>query len=330
MPRAPLARIAVLDDFGGGAFPSADWSGLPVQVFDDHLFDENALAERLRDFDALVLIRERTPVPASLIARLPKLRLIVTTGMVNRTLDLAACDARGIAVCGTHSIASPTAELTWALILDLARRVTWEDRALRQGHWQTGTGLSLEGAVLGVLGLGRIGARVAAIARAFAMDVIAWSPNLTEARAAEHGARCVEKDALFGTADIVTLHLGLGETTRGVVGAAEIARMRPGTLLVNTARGPLVDQDALIAALRSGHLGGAALDVFDVEPLPAAHPLRDVPNTILTPHLGYVTTRNYRAYFEGATACLRAWNAGQPLPRPLNASAQANDRNPSA
>ena len=317
-PRAPLTRIALLDDFGGAARGCADWSGLPVTFFPDHVAEEDALAERLAGFDAVILIRERTPFPRSLVERLPALRLVVTTGMRNRTLDMEACAARGIPVLGTRSLETPTVEMTWALILGLARRVPFEDRALREGHWQTGLGRSLSGAVLGVVGLGKLGRQVAALGRAFGMEVIAWSANLTEETAQAAGARRVEKEALFRQADIVTLHLVLGERSRGVVGAAEIAVMRPGALLVNTARAGLVDQDALIAALQSGHLGGAALDVHDVEPMPANHPLLDAPRTILTPHLGYVTAENFRLYFEGAVEALRAWNAGLPLPRPLS------------
>lgn len=331
--RPPLRRIAVLDDFGDAARRSADWDDLPVEVFHDHLSDEANLAERLQGFDAVVLIRERTPMPASLVERLPDLQLVVTTGMRNRALDLPACDARGIAVCGTRSLVSPTVELTWGLILALARNIPGEDRALREGRWQIVTdpapaGLGLEGMVLGVVGLGRIGARVAAIGRAFGMEVLAWSPNLTAEKAAAAGSQYADKPALFRSADIVTLHLGLGASTRGVVGAAELALMRPGTLLVNTARGPLVQHDALVEALRSGHLGGAAIDVHEPEPLPPDDPVRDAPNTVLTPHLGYVTRQNYRCYFEDAAACLRAWNSGAPLPRPLNPAAGASQDQP--
>jgi len=315
--RAPLRRIAVLDDFAGVVEASADWSGLPITVFRDHLEDEAAIAARLAPFDAVVITRERTPFPRSLIERLPGLRLLVTTARRNRGVDVAALEARGIAAAGTTSLETPTAELTWALILGLARRVPWEDRALREGRWQTGAGMTLAGATLGVVGLGKLGGQVAALGRAFGMTVIAWSSNLTEEAAAAAGARRVGKEALFREADIVTLHLVLGERSRGVVGAAELAAMRPGALLVNTSRDGLVDQAALIAALESGHLGGAALDVYDREPIPPDHPLLRAPRTILTPHLGYVTAENHRLYYEGAAEVLRAWNAGAPLPRPL-------------
>jgi len=321
--RPHLRRIALLDDFGDAARHAADWSGLPIEVFTDHVTGP-ALAERLRGFDAVVLIRERSPFPATLVEALPDLRLVVTTGMRNRVLDLAACEARGIAVCGTPSSAAPTVELTWGLILGLARRLPAQEAALRQGQWQAHPpGLELEGATLGVAGLGRIGVRVTAVALAFGMKVLAWSPNMTVEKAAAAGAELVSKRDLFARSDIVSLHLGLGPSTRGIIGAAELAAMKPGALLVNTARGALVDEGALLAALHEGRLGGAAIDVFEEEPLPPDHPLLAAPNTLLTPHLGYVSARNYRAYFEGATVCLRAWNAGAPLPNPLNAAAGA-------
>ncbi|MBP0493968.1 D-2-hydroxyacid dehydrogenase family protein [Roseomonas indoligenes] len=318
---APLRRIVVLDDFGDAARDSADWGGLPVEFLHDHPPEEE-LARRLADADALILIRERTALTASLIERLPALRLVVTAGMRNRVLDMAACEAQDIAVCGTDSRGSPTVELTWGLILALARMIPAQEALLRAGGWQRGAGLGLEGATLGIAGLGRIGAGVAAIGRAFGMRLLAWSPNMTEATAREAGAELVDKAGLFGRSDIVSLHLGLGPSTRGIVGAAEIGAMPRGALLVNTARGPLVDQGALIAALESGHLGGAAIDTHEPEPMTPDDPIRRAPNTILTPHLGYVTRQNFRLYFEGAVDCLHAWNRGAPLPRPLNDAAR--------
>jgi len=320
-PRPALRRIVLLDDFGDAARHAADWSGLPVEIMQDHLQDA-ALHERLRDADALVLIRERTALTADLLAALPGLKLVVTTGMRNRVLDLAACDDHGIAVCGTSSEPSPTVELTWGLILALARRIPQQEQLLRQGGWQQGAGLGLAGATLGVAGLGRIGAGVAAIGQAFGMTLLAWSPNMTAEKAEAAGATLASKEALFRRSDIVTLHLGLGPATRGIVGAAELGAMRPGALLVNTARGPLVEQSALIAALESGQLGGAAIDTHEPEPMAPDDPIRTAPNTILTPHLGYVTQQNFRLYFEGAVEALRAWNAGTTLPRPLNAAAR--------
>jgi phosphoglycerate dehydrogenase-like enzyme len=320
-PRPALRRIVLLDDFGDAARQAADWSGLPVDIMREHL-DGASLVEGLRGADAVVLIRERTPVPATLLSQLPELKLVVTTGMRNRVLDLAACDAAGIAVCGTKSEPSPTIELTWGLILALARRIPQQEQLLRQGGWQQGAGLGLAGATLGIAGLGRIGAGVAAIGRAFGMRLLAWSPNMTAEKAEAAGATLVSKDVLFRQSDIVSLHLGLGAATRGIVGAAELGAMRRGALLVNTARGPLVEQPALIAALESGQLGGAAIDTHEPEPMVPDDPIRGAPNTILTPHLGYVTQQNFRLYFEGAVESLRAWNAGLPLPRPLNAAAR--------
>ncbi|MFC7738570.1 D-2-hydroxyacid dehydrogenase family protein [Roseomonas sp. GCM10028921] len=317
MSREPLRRILVLDDFGDVAARSADWSGLPVEFLRTPVPEEERVA-RLAEAEALVLVRERSALPAELIERLPALRLVVTAGMRNRVLDLEACTVRGIAVCGTDSTASPTVELTWGLILALARQIPWQEARLRRGEWQHGAGLGLKGATLGIAGLGRIGTAVAAIGRAFGMHLLAWSPNMTAEIAAAVGATLTDKAGLFRGADIVTLHLGLGPSTRGVVSGEELALMRPGALLVNTARGPLVEKAALIAALKSGHLGGAAIDTHEPEPIAADDPIHHAPNTILTPHLGYVTQQNVRLYFEGATACLRAWNAGLPLPRPLN------------
>jgi phosphoglycerate dehydrogenase-like enzyme len=319
--RPQLRRIVVLDDYGDVARDAADWSGLPVEFLREKL-PEDALAEHLRDADALVLIRERSVVPDTLLRRLPALRLIITAGMRNRVLDLDACEARGIAVCGTDSRGSPTVELTWGLILALARGIPAQEQRLRQGGWQRGAGLGLEGATLGIAGLGRIGGAVAAIGRAFGMRLLAWSPNMTVEKAEAAGATLTDRIGLFNGADIVTLHLGLGPATRGIVGAAELGAMRRGALLVNTARGGLVDQPALIAALRSGQLGGAAIDTHDPEPMTADDPIRDAPNTILTPHLGYVTRQNVGLYFNDAVACLHAWHAGDALPRPLNRAAR--------
>ncbi|GGJ17869.1 D-2-hydroxyacid dehydrogenase family protein [Neoroseomonas lacus] len=325
--RPPLRRIVVLDDYGDVAPGAADWSGLPVEFLHEKL-SEAALVDHLHDADALVLIRERTAVPESLLRRLPALRLIITAGMRNRVLDLDACVARGIAVCGTDSRGSPTVELTWGLILALARGIPAQEQRLRQGGWQHGAGLGLEGATLGVAGLGRIGGAVAAIGRAFGMRLLAWSPNMTAEKAEAAGAVLTDRIGLFRDADIVTLHLGLGPATRGIVGATELGAMRLGALLVNTARGGLVDRVALIAALRSGQLGGVAIDTHDPEPMAADDPIRDAPNTILTPHLGYVTRQNVGLYFNGVVACLQAWRAGEALPRPLNGVAQAPQGNP--
>jgi len=312
-----LRRIGLLDDWQGVGTALADWSVLPggieVESLRWHETDEGVLAERLAPYGCLVVMRERTPITASLVARLPKLTLLVTTGLRNAAVDVAACAARGITVCGTPSLASPTPELTWGLILALLRHIPEEAAAMRAGGWQTTVGRGVEGRTLGVLGLGRLGQRVAKVGAAFGMKVIAWSQNLTAEAAAAAGAERVEKHELFVRADVVTIHLVLSERTRGLVGAAEFARMKRGAVLVNTSRGPIVEEAALLAALRNGEIAGAALDVYDEEPLPAGHPLRSAPNLLLTPHLGYVTEENYRGMYRGALECVLGWLKGEPV-----------------
>ncbi len=311
-----MTRVAVLDDYQGVALRLADWASLPadVVVFRDHVSDEASVAARLADFDVVVAMRERTPFPRSLIARLPRLRLLVTTGMRNASIDLRAATERGVLVSGTGGLPSPTAELTWALILALVRHVPHEDRATRDGRWQETLGTTLSGKTLGVLGLGQLGSRVARVGRAFEMEVLAWSQNLTAERAAAAGATLAgSKDELLARADVVTIHLVLGERTRGLLGARELALMRPSAYLVNTSRGPIVDERALIAALRAGAIAGAGLDVYDEEPLPPDHALRRLPNTVITPHLGYVTEETYRIFYSQALEDIRAFLAGSPV-----------------
>jgi phosphoglycerate dehydrogenase-like enzyme len=316
-PPPPLRRLAILDDYQGVALKMGPWERLPrdiqVQVFRDTIADEDALAQRLSPYEALVIMRERTPFPASLIARLPNLRLLVTSGERNKAIDVAACTARGITVCGTRSEAPPTAELTWGLILSFFRHIPDEHRAMREGRWQTTLGMGLAGKTLGVIGLGRLGQRVARVGAAFGMRVLAWSTNLTAEAAAVSGAQYATKQELLRESDVVTLHLVLGDRSRGIIGASDLALMKPTALLVNTSRGPLVEEAALIAALREGRIGGAALDVYDQEPLPTDHPLRGLPNTVLTPHLGYVTEENYRGFFTQAVEDIEAWLAGAPV-----------------
>ncbi len=311
-----MTRVAILDDYQAVALRLADWGSLPadVVVFRDHVADEAGVAARLADFDVVVAMRERTPFTRSLLARLPRLRLLVTTGMRNASIDLRAAAERGILVCGTAGLPSPTAELTWALILALVRHVPREDRATRDGRWQETLGTTLSGKTLGVLGLGQLGSRVARVGRAFEMDVLAWSQNLTAERAAAAGATLAgSKDEVLARADVVTIHLVLGERTRGLLGARELALMRPTAYLVNTSRGPIVDERALIAALRAGTIAGAGLDVYDEEPLPPDHPLRRLPNTVITPHLGYVTEETYRIFYSQAVEDVRAFLAGAPV-----------------
>jgi phosphoglycerate dehydrogenase-like enzyme len=288
-----------------------------VTAFHDHVGGIEPLVERLAPFDVVVAMRERTPFPAELLARLPRLRLLVTTGMANASIDMAAAAAQGIVVSGTGGLASPTAELTWGLILALLRHVGAEDARMRAGGWQETVGTELAGKTLGVIGLGRLGRRVAAVGRAFEMDVIAWSQNLQAEDARAVGVEPVPRDELLARADVVTIHLRLSDRTRGLLGAAELARMKPSAVLVNTSRGPIVDEPALLAALHDGTIGGAALDVYDTEPLPPEHPLRSAPNTVLTPHLGYVTTGTYERYFTEAVEDVAAFLRGAPV-RVLN------------
>lgn len=310
-------RVAILDDYQGVARDLADWSQLPpgsdLTVFDKPLGDEAAVAAALEPFDVLVIMRERTPFPASLISRLPKLKLLVTTGARNNAVDLAACAARGIPVCGTRMVGTPTAELTWGLILALAKRIPAEERALREGRWQTGLTGDLAGKRLGLVGLGKLGSKVAQVGLAFGMEVAAWSPNLTDERAAAAGVTRLEKRDLFATSDVVSVHLVLSERTRGVVGADEIGAMKPTAFLVNTSRAGLVDEAALAHALRHGHIGGAGIDVFPIEPLPENSLWLDLPNTVLTPHLGYVTRENYAVFYRDALEDILAWTAGSPV-----------------
>lgn len=312
-----MIRIAVLDDYQQVGQGLADWASLgpdcQVDFFLDPLGDRAAAV--LADYDVVCLMRERQPMPAALIEALPKLRLIVTTGARNLSLDVAAAQARGITVSHTRGGESfyATTELTLALMLACLRHLPREDARMRQGLWQGSVGRVLHGRTLGLLGLGRLGGRVAELAKAFGMPVIAWSQNLTEARCAELGARLVSKEALFAEADIVSLHLVLSPRTRGLVGATELAWMKPDAVLINTSRGPLVDEAALVAALREGRIAAAGLDVYDVEPLPADHPLRGLENAVLSPHLGYVTEGTYRDFFPDMVEAIAAWRAGAPV-----------------
>src|SRR5713101_6793512 len=325
-----MTHIAVLDDYQGVALQMADWSALPsdcqVQVFRDHLSDREALVEQLRAFEVVTCMRERTPFPRDLLERLPSLRLLVTTGMRNAAIDVEAATDLGILVCGTAGGPdSPPAELTWGLILALVRHIPRENTDIRNGHWGTTLGMSLEGKVLGVLGLGRLGGKVATVGVAFGMSVIAWSQNMTAERAAQYSATLVIKDELFTLSDIVTIHVQLSARTRGLVGARELRLMKPTAYLINTARGPIVDESALVHALQARTIAGAGLDVFDQEPLPPDHPFKRLDNTILAPHLGYVTTNQYQVRYsdtvEDIAACLR----GEPL-RVLNPEARETAR----
>jgi phosphoglycerate dehydrogenase-like enzyme len=309
-------RVGILDDFQNVTRAFADWSRLPlhvsVTVFNRH-FEGEELVERIAPFDVLVITRERTPFPRALVERLPNLKLLVTTGWRNLGIDMAACRERGILVCGTEAGSSPTAELAWGLIIAAARHIAAEDHALRSGRWQSTVGVSLDGKTLGILGLGRLGSQVARVGSAFGMKVIAWSQNLTSERARDAGAERVDKDELFRLADVLTIHLILSDRTRGLVGAREIALMKNTAILVNTSRAAILDQDALIAALNEHRIAGAGLDVYSKEPLPADAPILKAPNTVLTPHLGYVTRETYEVYFAQALGDVEAWLKGAPI-----------------
>lgn len=316
-----MIRVAVLDDYQGVALKMANWSTLPsdveVKVFQDHLSDQDAVAERLKDFEIIVAMRERTPFPRKLLEQLPKLKLLVSTGTRNASIDMNAASELGIVVSGTGLLVYPTAELTWGLILALLRHIPQEDRATRTGQWQFTLGIGLQGKTLGVMGLGKQGSLVAKFGLAFGMSVIAWSQNLTVERTAEVGVTLVNKEELLSRSDIVTIHLVLSNRTRGLLGARELSLMKPTAYLINTSRGPIVEEKALIEALQKGTIAGAALDVFDEEPLPLDHPLRRLENTVITPHIGYVTVETYKVFFEDAVEDIRAFLEGKPI-RVLN------------
>ena len=304
-------KIAILDDYQNIALKLADWSTLArraeITVFNDHIADPAAIIDRLLPFDVVCVMRERTPLPRDIIQRLPRLKLIASTGPGNASIDMAAAAEHGVSVTATGYRSTPTIELTWALILAGARHIVPESKAVRAGGWQTTVGQELEGKVLGVVGLGRIGAQVARIGLAFGMKIIAWSQNMTPEIAGAAGATMVPKSELFRQADIVTVHLVLSKRTRGLIGAAELEVMKPTARLINTSRGPIVDEAALIAALQSHSIAGAALDVFDQEPLPAGHPFRSLDNVLATPHIGYVGEDLYRTFYHDVVTSISAW-----------------------
>jgi phosphoglycerate dehydrogenase-like enzyme len=312
-----MSLVTILDDYQAVALASADWSAVQgahtVEVITDHIADEAALVRRLAQSEIVVAMRERTPFPADVLAKLPALRLLVTTGMANASIDLDAAARQGIVVCGTHGAGNAMPELTIGMMIALTRNFAQEDAAVRAGGWQHTIGPGLSGATLGVVGLGHLGVPVATLAQAFGMTVIAWSPNLTQARAEPHGVRAVDKRELFSTADVITIHMPLSDATRGLIGGADLALMKPSAYLINTSRGPIVDEAALIDALRARRIAGVGLDVYDVEPLPVDHPLRSLPNTLLLPHIGYVTSDNYRAFYREAVEDIVAFIAGTPV-----------------
>src|SRR5215472_11408553 len=313
-----MPRCAILDDYQNVALTVTDWSkvkgDLDIKVFDTYLGSADNVIKALQGFEIVVAMRERTGFPRAVIDKLPDLKLLITTGMRNASIDVPAAKARGVAVCGTPAVGNPTSGIAIGLMLELTRRIGYENARMKAGvPWQSTIGVDLEGLTLGVLGLGKLGARTARIAKAFGMKVIAWSQNLTPEKCQEAGVGYVAKEDLFRQSDIVTIHVVLSQRTRGLVGAKELGLMRPSAYIINTSRGPIIEEAALLAALRDKKIGGAGLDVFDTEPLPIDHPLRKMDNVVLTPHLGYVSMQNYRAYFGGMVDDIRAFLDGKPV-----------------
>jgi phosphoglycerate dehydrogenase-like enzyme len=313
-------RVAVLDDYQRAAQGYGDWDSLgnvEVAFFPDHLLDDDDIVGRLEPYDVVVATRERTRFPAELLNRLPALRLLISTGMSTAHIDLPTTRERGITVCGTQmygeAAPSPASELTWALIMELTKGVAREDAGLRAGGWGTALSDDLAGSTLGLIGLGRLGSKVARVGLAFDMRVIAWSQNLDPQRAESLGVQAVDKETVLRESDILSIHTLLSRRTRGLLGAADLALLKPTALLINTSRGPIIDEAALIEVLAQRRIRGAGLDVFDVEPLPADHPLRSAPNTVLTPHVGYVSHASYRGFYTGAVADIVAYRRGEPV-----------------
>jgi phosphoglycerate dehydrogenase-like enzyme len=304
-------KIAVLDDYQGIALKMADWSSIPgnpeIKVFSDHVAELEKLVQRLLPYDILCVMRERTPMTSELIDRLPNLKLIASTGSRNSSIDTEATNRRGITVLNTNYESAPTIELAWALILAIVRNITIENASLRNGGWQTSVGGDLKGKTLGVLGLGRIGSAVAAIGKAFGMNIIAWSPNMTFEKAKISGALFVSKEELFRQSDILTVHIVLSSKTRGIIGEADLNLMKSTAYFINTSRGPLVEEAALIGALKSKKIAGAAIDVFDTEPLPLSHPFRSLPNVLATPHIGYGSKSLYEIFYRDTVENIRKW-----------------------
>ncbi len=318
---AELTHVAILDDYQNVALKLADWSTLAGRVepvsFTQPFASPDAAIAALSGYPVIVAMRERTPFPASMFERLPDCRLLVTTGMRNLAIDMAAAKASGVLVCGTELLPYPAAEQTWAMVLAHMRGIPRDVQSMNAGGWQVGLGRSLKGKSIGIIGLGKLGRQIARFANAFGMEVLAWSPSLTADRATEHGARCVGLDELLAMSDIVTIHVVLNDGTRGLIGSRELGLMKESALLVNTSRGPIVDEAALVAALRDGRIAGAVLDVYDTEPLPADHALRGLRNTLLTPHSGYVTVENLELMYRQAVEDIAAWLDGAPI-RVLN------------
>ncbi len=310
-------KLAILDDYQGVALEAADWSSIApavtISVFDKHLGDADAVVRALDEFDIIVAMRERTPFPQNVLDRLPRLRLLATTGMRNQAIDLVAARKQGVDVCGTPMLGYPAAEHTWALILALVKQIPAENLSMHRGGWQVSLSTGLQNNTLGILGLGKLGLQVARVGLAFGMKVQAWSANLTPERCAECGVVFASREELFATSDIVTVHMLLSDRTRGLIGATEFQMMKPTAYLVNTSRGPIIQESALVSALQGGSIAGAGLDVFDTEPLPQNHPLRGLDNAVLTGHTGYVMRENYTTGYRGAVEAISAWLNGKPV-----------------
>jgi len=314
----PRRRCAILDDYQNVALKSADWSKvateLDCKIFNEHLGSQENVIKALKGFEIICAMRERTAFPRAVIEKLPDLKLLITTGMRNASIDVAAAREHGVVVSGTPATGNPTSGIAIGLMLELTRRIGYENARLKAGApWQSTIGLDLEGLTLGVIGLGKLGARTSRIAQAFGMKVMAWSQNLTPEKCKAVGVEYAQKDELFRQSDLITIHVVLSQRTRGLVGAKELALMKPTAYIINTSRGPIIEEGALLAALREKRIAGAGLDVFDIEPLPVDHPLRKMDNVVLTPHLGYVSLQNYRAYFSGVVDDIRAYLDGSPV-----------------
>lgn len=316
-----MTRIALLDDYQNAALASAQWEtlqGCEVTVFTEHLgWDENVIAAALVEFDVIVCMRERTPFPKSQLDKLPNLKFLVTTGLRNLSIDMDAARANGVVVSGTQMLGYPAYEHAWALILAVTKQIPYEDQTMKSGGWQKGVGVGLSGKTLGILGLGKLGSAAARIGNAFEMDVIAWSQNLTEEAAAEQGVTRVEKEDLFKRSDVISIHMILSDRTRGLVGRDQLALMKPSSYLINTSRGPIVDETALITALQNNSIAGAGIDVYDLEPLPGDHAIRKLDNVVLTGHTGFVVKELHELAYSQAVENIDAWLGDAPM-RVLN------------
>ncbi|HCE76752.1 MAG TPA: hydroxyacid dehydrogenase [Dehalococcoidia bacterium] len=316
-----MLNIAVLDDYQNVAFECANWSELAgkgsISIFNDHIHCSEPLIDRLKEFEIICAMRERTPFSKEILHRLPKLQLLITSGMRNASIDVKAANAQGVTVCGTDGLPYPTAELTWGLILDLARNISRENEAVKLGEWQTTLGVGLKGKTLGLIGLGNLGGQVADYGNAFGMNVIAWSENLTDKKARDKNARYVELNTLMSESDFISIHTVLSERTLGLIDSSKLRLMKKSSFIVNTSRGPIIDESALVEVLENAQIAGAGLDVFDLEPMPSEHPLVTSSRTIITPHIGYVTEETYKIFYEQTVECVTAFLNRKPV-RVLN------------